>query len=85
MLVKLNGEFFAKRRAPASFRLAKKFGEIAPGGVRKKVLYGLLSLSLVQTDGENEVFKYFLKKCQKKFFSVTKILNYISPKSTKQI
>jgi hypothetical protein len=32
MLVKLNGEFFAKRRAPASFRLAKKFGEINPRG-----------------------------------------------------
>jgi hypothetical protein len=28
MLVKLSGEFFAKRRAPVSFRLAKKFGEI---------------------------------------------------------
>ncbi len=30
MLVKLNGEFFAKRRAPVSFCLAKKFGEIDP-------------------------------------------------------
>jgi hypothetical protein len=33
MLVKLNGEYFAKHGAPASFRLAKKFGEIDP---RKK-------------------------------------------------
>jgi hypothetical protein len=30
MLVKLNGEYFAKRRAPASFCLAKKFGKIGP-------------------------------------------------------
>jgi hypothetical protein len=30
MLVKLNSEFFTKRRAPASFRLAKNFGEIDP-------------------------------------------------------
>jgi hypothetical protein len=28
MLVKLNSEFFAKCRAPASFLLVKKFGEI---------------------------------------------------------
>ncbi len=28
MLVKLNSKFFTKCRAPASFRLAKKFGEI---------------------------------------------------------
>jgi hypothetical protein len=30
MLVKLNSDFFAKRRAPATFYLAKKFGEIDP-------------------------------------------------------
>jgi hypothetical protein len=30
MLVKLNVKFFAKRRAPVSSRLAKKFGEIDP-------------------------------------------------------
>jgi hypothetical protein len=30
MLVKLNSKFFAKHRALASFRLAKKFGEIDP-------------------------------------------------------
>jgi len=30
MLVKLNGEIFAKRCAPATFRSAKKFGEIDP-------------------------------------------------------
>jgi hypothetical protein len=30
MLVKLNGEFFAKRHAPADFRSAKKFDEIDP-------------------------------------------------------
>jgi hypothetical protein len=30
MLVKLNGEFFAKHRAPVDFRSAKKFDEIDP-------------------------------------------------------
>jgi hypothetical protein len=29
-MVKLKNEFFAKRRAPATFCLAKKFGEIDP-------------------------------------------------------
>ncbi len=39
--MKLNGEFFAKRRVPASFCLAKKFGEIDPWWL----LYPLPSLT----------------------------------------
>jgi len=59
--VKLSGNFFAKRCAPATFCLAKKFGEIYPKRISPSIGEGKIVVSEVTSNPLNFFsFPFFL-------------------------